>query len=89
MSGERARRRDGLVQFLRGIQKAGLPVEALGDDDGLVASGIIDSLALLEIVTYLEETYGLDFAARGIDPEELSAIGRILDLIDRQRPAPA
>jgi acyl carrier protein len=49
-------RRQGLLQFLRSIQKAGMPVESLKDDDRLVDSGLIDSLAILQIVTYLEVT---------------------------------
>ena len=86
MSEKWEQQRQGLVRFLRGIQKAGLPVERLGDKDELIASGLIDSLAILEIVLYLEETYGIDFSVRGIDREEFSAIGNILDLIERQMP---
>jgi acyl carrier protein len=52
----------------------------------LIGSGLIDSLAILEIVLYLEETYGIDFSVRGIDREEFSSIGNILDLIERQMP---
>ena len=86
MSDQREQRRQGLVRFLRDIQKAGLPVDRLGDTDELIASGLIDSLAILEIVLYLEQTHGLDFSARGIDREEFSTIGNILDLIERQIP---
>ncbi len=81
---ERQRRRAQLVGFLRQIQKAGVPVESIGDEEGLVASGLIDSLAIMEIVVYLEENYGIDFSGRGIDPEELGSIGSILDLIERE-----
>lgn len=80
----RAQRRAQLIGFLKQIQKAGVPVESIGDDEGLVASGLIDSLAIMEIVVYLEENYGIDFSGRGIDPEELSSIGSILDLIERE-----
>ena len=38
---------------------------------GLVESGLIDSLAVLEIVSYLESTYAIDFTERGIEPEQL------------------
>ncbi len=86
MSEIREQRRQSLVGFLREIQKAGLPVDNLSDSDGLVSSGLIDSLAVLEIVTYLEETYAMDFSVRGIDPEELGSIGRILDLIETEQP---
>ena len=74
-------RRD-LLQFLRSIQKAGMPVESLKDSDRLVASGLIDSLAILQIVTYLEVTHGLDFSDSGVSPEELGSIGGILRVIE-------
>jgi acyl carrier protein len=86
MSEKREQWRQGLVRFLRDIQKAGLPVDRLGDNDELIASGLIDSLAILEIVLYLEETYGIDFSVRGIDREEFNSIGSILELIERQIP---
>ena len=78
-------RRRGLLQFLRSIQKAGMPVESLKDDARLVQSGLIDSLAILQIVMYLETTYGLDFSTRGLSPEELGSIGGILGLIEQEQ----
>jgi acyl carrier protein len=84
MSASREKHKGDLLQFLRTIQKAGLPVESLGERDRLVASGLIDSLALLQIVTYLEAAHGIDFAARGVDPDQLGSIGNILDLIEQE-----
>jgi len=74
-----------LVQFLRTIQKPNKPVESIGMDDSLVASGLIDSLAIVQIVVYLETTHGIDFASRGIDPERLTSIASILDLVAEAR----
>jgi acyl carrier protein len=85
MSETREQRRQALLQFLHSIQKAGVPVEGLSDTDRLVASGLIDSLAILQVVVYLESTYGIDFSVLGVSPEELGAIGGILDLIERER----
>lgn len=78
-------RRRGLVQFLRSIQKAGMPVGNLKDTDRLVDSGLIDSLAILQIITYLEVTYDMDFAVRGVSPEELGSIGGILNVIEQEK----
>jgi acyl carrier protein len=86
MTDLRQNRRAGLINFLRGIQKAGMPIENLSDSDRLVASGLIDSLAILQIVMYLEQTYGINFSANGFDPEQLGSIGNILDLIERECP---
>jgi acyl carrier protein len=78
-------RRKALLAFLRSIQKAGLPVESLADDARLVQSGLIDSLAILQIVMYLETTYGVDFSTRGVSAEELGSIGGILGLIEQEQ----
>ena len=86
MNEKRGERRQDLIRFLREIQKAGVPIETLSDGDGLVTSGLIDSLAILEIVMYLEGNHGIDFSVRGVDPEELGSIGNILDLIEQATP---
>ena len=84
MSAGREERKRELLAFLRSIQKAGRPVESLADDERLVRSGLIDSLAILQIITFLEEKYSIDFAAAGVDPEQLGSIGGILDVIELQ-----
>jgi acyl carrier protein len=85
MSTERERWRDDLRRFLQTIQKPGKPLDRLGDTDGLVASGLIDSLALVQIVGHLEDTYDIDFSRGGFDPERLASIASILDLIEASR----
>jgi acyl carrier protein len=82
-NGTREQQKTELLHFLRTIQKAGMPVESLGEQDRLVASGLIDSMAILQIVLYLESTYSMDFSTRGVDPEQLGSIGNILDMIEK------
>lgn len=84
MSAAREERKTDLLAFLGTIQKAGLPISSLGEAERLVASGLIDSLAVLQIVAYLETTYDIDFSSRGIDPEQLGSIGGILDVIEQE-----
>lgn len=85
MSGDRQQLLQHLVQFLRTIQKPGKPIESVTENDSLVATGLIDSLAVVQIVFYLENTYGIDFAARGFDPDRLATMASILDLIEEAR----
>lgn len=80
----RVQRAEDLIRFLRTIQKPDHPIDTLDERTSLIESGLIDSLAVLEIVTYLEETYGVDFIERGIDPGELISIGGILGLIESE-----
>lgn len=85
MSDDRQQRLQGLIQFLRTIQKPNKPIEQIGENDSLVASGLIDSLAIVQIVLYLENTYGVDFSAYGFDPERLASMASILDFIEEAR----
>ena len=81
---DKERSRQELVDFLRTIQRPDYSHAVIDEESGLVESGLIDSLALLQIVTYLEQTYGVDFTERGIDPEDLRSVNSILDLIARE-----
>ncbi len=85
MSAEFPELLSGLKRFLRSIQKPGQPVDSLALDEHLVNSGLVDSLAIMQIVVYLEENYGIDFAASGFDPERLASMGSIVALIEEAR----
>jgi acyl carrier protein len=76
--------RERVLEFLRTIQKPDRPLDTVAETDSLVESGLIDSLALLEIVTFLEEQYGIDFAVTGLEPEQLTSVSGILDMIERE-----
>jgi len=80
----RQRHRERVLGFLRTIQKPDRPLDTVAETDSLVESGLIDSLALLEIVAFLEEQYRIDFAAIGLEPEQLTSMSGILDLIERE-----
>jgi acyl carrier protein len=85
MSDERQHWRNELHGFLRTLQKPGKSVEQIAEGDSLVASGLIDSLALVQIVAWLEDTYAIDFSKRGFDPDRLASKQGILDLIAETR----
>lgn len=78
----RDERREALVIFLSTIQRPAEPVGRVADDLNLVDAGILDSLAILRIVVYLENEHGVDLLARGIDASQLTSIAAILDAID-------
>ena len=77
-------KKQALIDFLLSIQRPDYPHNDIDETSSLVESGLIDSLALLQIVTYLEQTYRIDFADRGIDPGDLRSVQSILELIARE-----
>lgn len=78
----REARREKLHAFLETIVRPDRDPGELRTAESLVESGLIDSLALIEIVTHLEDEYGFDFRERGVDPDELRSVDAILDLIE-------
>ncbi len=80
---DRQKHRAELINFLRTIKRRNSEVGEIDDQQSLVESGLIDSLAALQIVTYLEEAYKIDFRDHAIDPGDLKTLGTILDIIER------
>ena len=74
-----------LIAFLETIRRPDVALHTVDERDGLVTSGLIDSLALLEIIAFLEVEFGIDFSDTGVDPDQLRSIAEILDLIERRR----
>lgn len=53
-----------------------------GDDDLLVTSGLLDSLAVLRMVVFLEEEFGIDLAERGFDQNDFDSLSNIMRLVN-------
>ena len=81
---DRANDRRKFLEFLQTIARPDAPLDGLTDDEALVRSGLIDSLAVLSIISYLETEYGIDFSEREVSPAELRSVSRVLDLIERE-----
>ena len=81
---ERQQRKTNLIQFLRTIHRPDSPIDDIDEHQHLTETGLIDSLAVLQIILYLEQTYNIDFRENGVDPGELLSMSAILDLIERR-----
>ena len=62
-----------------------------GEDDGLeidtsfLENGIIDSTGVLELVTFLEETFGIVVEDEELIPENLDSIENVVKYLERKR----
>jgi acyl carrier protein len=54
------------------------------DDDALFSSGRLDSFTMMNLVMYLEQTFGIDFAGAGFDVDLVDSIVAIEALVDTQ-----
>ncbi|HEX4935408.1 MAG TPA: acyl carrier protein [Gemmatimonadaceae bacterium] len=53
----------------------------------LISGGILDSLATLELVSYLEQAFGIQLEAHEVDTERLDTLERIASVVAAKRPA--
>jgi acyl carrier protein len=54
--------------------------QPLADQDSLLLSGRLQSIDAVEIVVFLEENFGIDFAQIGFDREQIDTIDLIYAL---------
>ena len=55
--------------------------ENLQEDTSFLENGIIDSTGILELVTFLEETYGITVEDEELIPENLDSIANVVQYI--------
>ncbi len=60
---------------------------ALTETTPLITGGILDSLATLELVTFLEREYGIELQAHEVDAANLGTLAAIANLV-RTKVAP-
>jgi len=60
----------------------------LADEDSLLESGIVDSLGVLDLVTFIESEFNVRVADEDLTPEHFNSISRIVAYIeDKQKGA--
>jgi acyl carrier protein len=58
----------------------------LSDSDSLLEKGIIDSTGVLELVAFIEETYGFKLKDEELIPDNLDSIVNIVEFVSRRQP---
>lgn len=61
-------------------------VNEIDDDLDLIATGILDSLAVLKIVSFLEMENNITIDPDELDPEKLNSINAIYKLLSNKKP---
>lgn len=57
----------------------------LQDDTPLITGGILDSIATLKLVAFLEEQFGISIAAHEADVDHLNTLNDIASLVASKR----
>jgi len=61
----------------------------ISDDDSFFETGIIDSTGMLELVSFVENAFGLEVADMDLIPENLDSVNKLAGFIDRKKVASA
>lgn len=57
----------------------------VGADESLTQSGVLDSMGVLELITFIEERFGFSVPDEDTLPENLDSIARIASYISRRK----
>jgi len=72
--------------FLRELLAEYCETSDFSDDTSLLISGMLDSLAVLRIVVFLEQEFGLDLSDQGFDQNDFDSVTSIMQMIERFGP---
>jgi acyl carrier protein len=61
----------------------------LQDDTSFLESGIIDSTGMLELIMFLEQTYGIKIEPEEMVPENLDSVNKAVQYVARKQPVVA
>lgn len=56
----------------------------IGMDESLTESGVLDSMGVLELITFLEERFGFSVPDEDTLPENLDSIARLVSYVERR-----
>jgi acyl carrier protein len=57
---------------------------ALNSDDSFLEKGVLDSTGILEVIYFLEETFGIKISDEEMIPENLDSVKNIVAFIERK-----
>jgi len=63
----------------------GRGIESIARDEDLLASDILDSLGIMELVAFLEEKEGIHVADEDLTPENFQSVESIVAFVDRKK----
>ena len=72
-----------LRQFI--ASELGRDVSGVADADSLLEAGVIDSMGVLELVSFIEKQYRIAVAEDEMMPENFDSVDAIAAFIDRRR----
>ncbi len=76
---------DDVRNYILSVHLPGENPDMLSNDDDLLDMGILDSMAIMQLVNHLEKQYGITIPTEEIDPANFQSINALGAFIDKQR----
>lgn len=76
---------DELESFILAELTQGRGVDAIRPDDDLLALGIVDSHGIMELVSFMEERYGVSVSDDDLTPENFQSVRSIEEFVARKQ----
>ena len=67
------------------LQKMDNRIVNVNDDDSLLTTGIIDSLKMVELLTFIEKTYGVTVDDDELSPENFETVNSIIGFLGQKK----
>lgn len=72
-------------EFLRDCFILDGELDALGDDASFLENGIVDSTGVLELVLFVEETFGIEVEDSEVIPANFDSVNRMVAYVTAKR----
>jgi len=76
--------RERVRHFIEERFLAGAGLENVQEDESFLENGIIDSTGVLELVTFLEETFSIKVQDEELIPDNLDSIRKVVAYLERK-----
>ena len=76
---------EGTLERVSRLVREDLAIDADDIDTDLIQVGLLDSLALVELIFRLEQTFGVSISLDRVDIERFKSIRQIAGLLDEMR----
>ncbi len=76
--------KDQIRDFIREQLAPAKGITSFRDDESLMENGVIDSLGIFRLVTFLEENFGVRIGDEEINAENLQSVDMIDQLVQRK-----
>ncbi len=73
-----------IKDFIRDRFLIGRPADYLRDSDSFLEKGVLDSTGVLELVGFIEETFGFSVEDEELTPECLGSVDNVVGYITRK-----